>query len=129
MSINLDGILGVSTTGNITGNYIFGNGSQLTGIAGGNVNLGNISQNVIPASNVTYSLGNATNQWKDLYVSNTTIYLNNIPISLNSNNDLLVNNVPVVVSSNTAPPQTANIATTANIIFMSNLYFCPQARA
>jgi cytoskeletal protein CcmA (bactofilin family) len=116
MSINLDGILGVSATGNITGNYILGNGSQLTGIVTSNVDLGNISQNVIPSSNVTYSLGNSTNQWLDLWVSNSTIYLNSVPISLSATNDLLVNNVPVVLSSNSAPPQTANIATTANII-------------
>ena len=106
----------VSATGNVTGNYFIGNGSQLTGITTGNVNLTAVTTNVIPASNVTLSLGNSTNQWKDLWVSNNTIYLNSIPVSLTANNDLLVNNVPVVLSSNTAAPQTANIATTANII-------------
>ena len=106
----------VSATGNVAGNYILGNGALLTGIVSSNVDLGNISQNVIPSANVAYSLGNATNQWKDLWISNNTIYLNSVPISLNSGNDLLVNNVPVVVSSNTAPPQTANIATTADFI-------------
>ena len=35
----------LSATGNITGNYIFGNGSQLTGISGGSANTGNVTFN------------------------------------------------------------------------------------
>ena len=34
-----------------------------------------VSGNILPSANVTYSLGNVTNQWKDLYVSNNTIYI------------------------------------------------------
>ena len=33
----------VSATGNITGNYFVGNGSLLTGIAGGTANTGNVT--------------------------------------------------------------------------------------
>lgn len=46
--------------------------------------------NVIPSANVTYSLGNEDFQWKDLWVSNSTIYLNSIPLSIDSNGNLTV---------------------------------------
>ncbi len=40
--------------------------------------------NIIPSANVTYDLGSATNAWKDLYLSNATIYLGDQTISVNS---------------------------------------------
>lgn len=49
-----------------------------------------VTGNIIPSANVTYSLGSSTRQWKDLWVSNNTIYIGNIPISV-SNGALLVN--------------------------------------
>ena len=52
--------------------------------------------NVLPNSNNTQSLGSPTSQWKDLYVSNNTIYINNVPIGIDANNNLIVNNAPVV---------------------------------
>jgi hypothetical protein len=45
---------------------------------------GNITGNLIPAANVTYNLGNATNAWKDLYLSGTTIYIGSQNISSNA---------------------------------------------
>jgi trimeric autotransporter adhesin len=123
MPINLSGINGVDSSGNIvtngavnaagniTGNYFIGNGSQLTGIAAsGNVNLTSVTTNVIPASNITLSLGNATNQWKDLWVSNSTIYMNSIPLTI-ANNTLLVDGIPVVTSGPNSAPATGNIST------------------
>ena len=66
-----------------------GNGtSSLTfGTSGGNANISiggtsnvlvvantstNFAGNLLPTSNVTYSLGSTTNRWKDLWVSNST---------------------------------------------------------
>jgi len=46
--------------------------------------------NIVPAANVTYSLGTQEAQWKDLWVSNNTIYIGNTPITV-SNGSLLVN--------------------------------------
>ena len=37
--------------------------------------LSAVSGNIIPSANVTYSLGSATNQWKDLYLSSNTTYI------------------------------------------------------
>ena len=53
-----------------------------------------ISGNIIPSANVTYSLGSSTRQWKDLWVSNNTIYIGNTPITV-SGGELLINNSPV----------------------------------
>ena len=44
----------VSATGNVTGTYFFGNGSQLTGVAASSVNAGNLVGNTL-SSNVLYS--------------------------------------------------------------------------
>jgi len=55
---------------------------------------------ILPSANVTYSLGSSTQQWKDLWVSNNTIYINSIPLSMTEDNTLLVNNVPVVTFAN-----------------------------
>ena len=54
-----------------------------------------VNTDLIPVANVTYSLGNQNNQWKDLWVSNNTIYINNIPLTINETGTLLVNNNPV----------------------------------
>ena len=53
-------------------------------------NLLAISGNIIPSANVTYSLGSSTRQWRDLWVSNNTIYIGNVPLTV-SNGNLLVN--------------------------------------
>ena len=57
-------------------------------------NLMAISSNVLPSANVTYSLGSSTHQWRDLWVSNNTIYIGNTPIRVDGGT-LLVNNAPV----------------------------------
>jgi hypothetical protein len=68
------------------------------GSAFGNANvttyLTAVSGNIIPAANVTYSLGNQQFQWSELWVSNNTIYIGNTPIRV-QNGQLLVNNAPV----------------------------------
>jgi hypothetical protein len=51
--------------------------------------------NIIPSANVTYSLGDSTHQWKDLWVSNNTIYIGNTPITV-SGGTLLVNSSPII---------------------------------
>jgi hypothetical protein len=50
--------------------------------------------NLLPAANVTYGLGNESNQWKDLWVSSNTIYVGNTPIQVQGDT-LLVNGAPV----------------------------------
>jgi hypothetical protein len=57
-------------------------------------NLQAVSSNILPAANVTYSLGSETHQWRDLWVSNNTIYIGNTPIRV-SGDTLLVNDVSI----------------------------------
>lgn len=61
----------------------------------------NATGNIIPTANVTYSLGNVNYQWKDLWVSNNTIYLNSIPLSIDSGGNLTVNGNVVTGGANT----------------------------
>lgn len=54
----------------------------------GNLNVAAtlITQNVEPAANITYDLGTSTKRFKDLWLSNSTIYLGEATISANGGN-------------------------------------------
>jgi hypothetical protein len=69
-----------------------------------------VSGNILPSANVTYSLGNVTNQWKDLYVSNNTIYINNVPLSVTTGNVLTIGGQPLLSNGSGA-----TISTTGNV--------------
>jgi len=117
----------VSATGNITGNYIFGNGAYLTNINAGNLvgaygnsNVANylntgLVGNIIPAANVTYSLGNLTNQWASVYIGANTLYINSVPISITGANTLTVAGANVVTSSANGVISGNVISVTGNI--------------
>jgi len=75
-----------------------------------------LAGNIVPITSNVYSLGNSTNQWSDLYVSNATIYMNNVPIGLTSANVLTVNGESLLSNdSNTSISTTGNI--TADYFF------------
>ena len=125
-NINLAVAGNVTATGNIQGSYILGNGSQLTGLPAGYSNAEAVAYgeagwagNIIPVGNSVYNLGSLTNQWKDLFISNATIYLNGVPLSSNNANavpTLIFNNAPIVTSGPNAAPITTTISTTANVV-------------
>jgi hypothetical protein len=109
--------IGVSSVGNISAPYFFGNVSQANGFPAGYANANAVAYgesgwagNIVPSGNAVYSLGNATNQWNDLYVSNTTIYMNNVPVSLTAGNVLTVNGNAVLQNNSNS-----TISTTGNI--------------
>lgn len=110
----------VSVAANVRANYFIGNGSLLTGLPAGYANSNVVaygetgwSGNILPSGNAVYSLGSSTQQWSDLYVSNATIYMNNIPLSMTSGNVLTINGEPILSNdSNTAITTSGNI--TAN---------------
>lgn len=54
---------------------IYGNSNVKSYLTGG------FDGNIVPSANVTYSLGNVTNRWKDLYLSGNTIFLGDSTIS------------------------------------------------
>ena len=57
---SISGPISISATGNITGNYIFGNGSQLTGIAAGYGNSNVVTLLAAFGSNTISTSGNVT---------------------------------------------------------------------
>lgn len=59
--------------------------------------LSNFDGNIVPSANVAYNLGSATQRWKDLFLSNSTIYLGDTPVSATADT-LLVNGSPTTVS-------------------------------
>ena len=118
----------ISAAGNVTGSYILGDGSQLTGIPAsytdanvaaflptytGNLSVAaiNITGNIIPTANAVYSLGNATNQWADLYVSNSSIHIGNQVLTTYRGN-LFYNSNLVFTGSGTSSNITANVTGT-----------------
>ncbi len=68
----------------------------------------NMSGNIIPAVGNTYSLGNATNKWKSLYLESNTLYLGNtafsesdiLPFNLTIAPEILVINVDAPFAGN-----------------------------
>jgi hypothetical protein len=86
----------------------------------GNVSFDDITVtnvgNIIPAGNNAYSLGSEAFQWKDLWVSNNTIYINSIPLTLNADNVLEIDGNAVLSNdSDTSITTTGNI--TADYFF------------
>jgi hypothetical protein len=73
-------------------------------------NLSNVTTNLIPSLDLTYTLGNSTNQWKDLWVGGNTIYMYQIPINLQAvafangavGNTLAVGSNPLVAANTDA---------------------------
>ena len=74
------------------GNTVQG-GSSASSYANANVKvyLTQFDGNIVPSANVTYTLGNITHQWRDLFVSNNTIYVGGVPLSIDAAGNLTVN--------------------------------------
>jgi len=99
VAIATNGNVTTSVAGNANIMTVTGTGANVSGTfnATGNSTLANlsvtgvVSSNLIPASNGTQSLGNATNLWSNLYLSGNTIYLGNATISANATTIVLTN--------------------------------------
>ena len=74
------------------GNIVSGGGGG-TSYTNANVHsyLTSFDGNIIPSANTVFSLGSITNQWKSLYVSSNTIYINGIPLSIDNSGNLTIN--------------------------------------
>jgi hypothetical protein len=64
----------------------------------------NIGGNLLPTANVTYDIGSSTARWKDIYLSNNTIYLGNTAVSANSILPINLDIAPEVLTINVAAP-------------------------
>ena len=97
----------VVSTGTIVSQYFVGDGSQLSNIP--TSNLSSVSNDIIPSANITYSLGNSTNQWKELWVSGNTIYLGGLPLSKNANGNITYDDQELIAQSNTGNTNISNL--------------------
>ena len=110
---NLEISANVVTGGILTDGYYYANGTPVT--FGGNIDFTQVTTDIIPTGNNTQSLGNATNQWQDIYVSNATIYFDSVPLTVDGSGALtfdgnsLVQSGPNVIN-------TGNVETTGNIV-------------
>jgi hypothetical protein len=55
-------------------------GNVVSGTGGGDVDLSEVDQHIIPSQDITFDLGSETNRWRDLYLSGDTIKLGNATI-------------------------------------------------
>ena len=96
---NLTAVLGntiVPVVSNIAGTLttVKGNVSQLAEYINKDAST---YGNIIPNANVIMSLGNVTHRWKDLWISDSTIYLGNTTLSSSSTGSLEVAPAPVTL--------------------------------
>ena len=83
-----------------------------------------VAGNIIPTANITYTLGNTTHRWKDLYLSGNTIFLGGATISTNGSNVAITN--PAGGSFSV----TGSVAGSANVSFgnvFANYFFANGA--
>jgi hypothetical protein len=81
-------------------------------------NTGNVTAtgNLIPSASNTYSLGNSTNWWSNIWVAGNTIYIGGVPVGMSEGNVLTVGGNAVLQNeSNTTISTTGNI--TADYFF------------
>jgi hypothetical protein len=102
-AFEIDGILAeVGTAINsLNSQIIFDDNGELTGNAGftfdavsGNLLVpgsGTFTGKLLPSANITYDLGSSTQRWKDLYLSNNTIYLGSSTITADGPNVVITN--------------------------------------
>ncbi len=88
------------------GGITLGNGGSGTNYSNVNVKgyltSGAFDGNLIPSGNNIYSIGSLTHQWKSLYVSTGTIYINGVPLSIDGNNIVTVDGTPISTTINYA---------------------------
>lgn len=83
--------IGVNGTGNVA--VFSSSGMSVTGnISGADLSVTTVGSDLVPKQDVTYSLGNATNRWANLYLSGNTIYLGNSIITESPNGDIVIDN-------------------------------------
>jgi len=71
--------------------------------------------NIVPAANITYNLGSVDRQWKDLWVSNNTIYIGGAALGVTTNGNLTVNGT--AVTGDTISKSTLQAITAASTSF------------
>jgi hypothetical protein len=91
------------------------------GVAAATVDFENISGNVIPSANVTYSLGSPSFRWKDLWLSGTTIYIGAANIST-VGSDVVITN-PTGGSFTVSGSESGNATASFGNVYSKAFYF------
>lgn len=68
-------------------------------IAGVTTVGGPIQQSLVPDADATYDLGSPTNQWRDLYLTNTTMYLGGTAVAISTSGKLAVDGEELATES------------------------------
>ena len=71
-------------------------------VAGVSTVSGPIQQSLVPDADATYDLGSPTNQWRDLYLTNTTMYLGGTAVAISTGGKLAVDGEDVALESEIA---------------------------
>ncbi len=121
------GVTGISlnsiSNGTSNVNVVSSGGNVTVGIDGTN-NVAVFGQssttfagNVLPSANITYDLGSTSQRWRDIWLSNSTIYLGNAQISANSTSLIFTNpeGAQTVFSGTTANVSAGTVTATGNI--------------
>jgi hypothetical protein len=115
------GNLVIGSTNGIVKLFV-GNTSDSNVVTTFSQNLVTVTGNILPSSNVSYSLGSATAQWKDLWLSNSTLYIDSVPITV-TNGELSVNGN--VIGGNSAQlsrnSYTVSLETNGNLTVPGNI--------
>jgi hypothetical protein len=76
-----------------------------------------LATNFLPSANITYDLGSTSQRWKDLWLSNSTIYLGNAQISANATSLVFTNPAggETVLAGASAGVTGATVSATGNI--------------
>jgi hypothetical protein len=83
-----------------------------------------LATNLLPSANITYDLGSTTQRWKDLWLSNSTIYLGNAQISANTTAIIITNpDGGVTVLQGASPSITGNVVSVSGNITGGNVLF------
>ena len=110
--LTTDGAGNLSWSGGGSGSYsnVDANAFMTAGLVG----------DIIPNGNNVANLGSLSNQFRDLFLSNATIYFNGFPLTVGTANgvanSLLYNSLPVVTSDGNANITTSGNVTSGNVI-------------
>lgn len=76
--------------------------------------------NLLPDANITYSLGSTSQRWKDLWISNSTIYIGETNISA-TGTTLQVGGTNVVTQTASGNVSSGNISATGSVTAVGNI--------
>jgi fibronectin-binding autotransporter adhesin len=105
-----------------TSNVVVNSNANVTISSAGTANVISVSNtavtftgNLFPSANVTYSLGNTALRWKDLWLSNSTLYIGDVSVAT-TGSTLTVNGANVLTGNAGAAFSTSGNITGGNIL-------------